>query len=168
MERSLTWKTQGAISVNTNVTRTIRMTPNLHIAFWHKSLLLIAALMCMSVGCNEPRGKEEPFTATFHSRSFSVADQAERKQLLHDIVDKTYLNQQHLESALKDKTVADCKELLSLADSFSVYGQYLVYDYTIRVDDPQDPKRYEEGDGFLSITVADGVIIGVGYDVMCR
>lgn len=69
---------------------------------------------------------------------------------------------------MKGKAVGDCEELLSLADKFSVYGRYLVYDYTIRVDDPADPKRYEEGDGFLSIAVEDGVIIGVGYDELCR
>ena len=131
-------------------------------------LISAACIGLTIVGCSKSTETEEPFTASFHPREFTMAEQMQRKELLHRIVGKTYLNQQDLESELKGKAVGECIDLLELADRFSVYGHYLAYDYTIRVDDLTDPKRYEEGDGFLTIVVVDGVVTGVDYAELCR
>ncbi|MGB7324641.1 MAG: hypothetical protein WBD31_07205 [Rubripirellula sp.] len=133
--------------------------------------LNIAALFCSAAllnGCVDRTPVSDPLEASFTPRELSPEEHAIKLALLHDIVDKTYLNENDLNQALKGKPASDYADILSYADTFSVHGELAIYDFVIRVQDPDNPKRLEEGDGFLSIGVTGDLITGVGYDVLCR
>jgi hypothetical protein len=122
----------------------------------------------LTTGCADRTADKTPIEASFTPRELSREEHAKKLELLYALVDKTYLNAQDLNQALKGNPASDYAMILSYADTFTVHGEYSSYDYVIRVHDPDQPQRLEEGDGFLSIVVKDEMVFGVSYDALCR
>lgn len=132
-----------------------RLTPAIIIA-------LVMGLFAIGLGGCTPSNTDGVVTT---ERELTKTDRQRREKVLAEIRGQS---RESYETLLVGPVTAEHEELFSLADGSSVKGTERTYFFVFRTDSPADPKRFQEGDAWLTIYVKSDSVVDVNYDVLVR